>query len=53
MESDSSQIEAQAAHLLDTFQKRKGFILSSGCEIPPEAAPENVAAMVKAVLVKR
>lgn len=26
-----------------------GFILSSGCEIPPEARPENVAAMVAAV----
>jgi uroporphyrinogen decarboxylase len=34
--------------LLDGFASRGGFILSSGCEIPPEAKPENVAAMVSA-----
>jgi uroporphyrinogen decarboxylase len=35
--------------LLRTFQNRGGFILSSGCEIPPEAKPENILAMVNAV----
>jgi uroporphyrinogen decarboxylase len=40
---------AEASHrLLDAFATRGGFILSSGCEIPPEAKPENVAAMVSA-----
>ena len=34
--------------LLGGFIDRGGFILSSGCEIPPESAPENVAALVKA-----
>lgn len=40
------EIAAQSAELLDLFDRRGGFILSSGCEIPPEARPENVAAMV-------
>ena len=53
VESDATHIEAEAANLLDAFQKRKGFILSSGCEIPPEALPEDVAAMVRAVFAKR
>jgi uroporphyrinogen decarboxylase len=39
---DSSQV-------LKHFEHHGGFILSSGCEIPPEAKPENVAAMVSAV----
>jgi uroporphyrinogen decarboxylase len=30
------------------FHDRRGFILSSGCEIPPEAEPENIAALIKA-----
>jgi uroporphyrinogen decarboxylase len=37
-----------SARLLQAFASRGGFILSSGCEIPPEAKPENVAAMVSA-----
>ncbi|MGA2224726.1 MAG: uroporphyrinogen decarboxylase family protein [Syntrophobacteraceae bacterium] len=28
------------------FSTRGGFILSSGCEIPPGSKPENVAALV-------
>lgn len=40
------QIAASSGELMDVFASRKGFILSSGCEIPPEAKPENVAAMV-------
>lgn len=35
--------------LIRSFEKRGGFILSSGCEIPPEAKPENIKAMVDAV----
>lgn len=41
-------IYAKAKELLNMFKDRGGFILSSGCEIPPEAKPENVKAMVEA-----
>jgi uroporphyrinogen decarboxylase len=44
-----AEIGQQSRDLLDLFAPRRGFILSSGCEIPPEARPENVAAMVAAV----
>lgn len=53
VESDPAQIVAQAANLLDTFRERKGFILSSGCEIPPESMPENVSALVHAAGTER
>jgi uroporphyrinogen decarboxylase len=43
------EIGRQSRELLESFAPRGGFILSSGCEIPPEARPENVAAMVAAV----
>jgi uroporphyrinogen decarboxylase len=42
------EISQQSRKLLKLFGPRRGFILSSGCEIPPEARPENVAAMVAA-----
>jgi uroporphyrinogen decarboxylase len=41
-------IAAEAARLMQHFGERGGFILSSGCEIPPEAKQENVAALVSA-----
>jgi uroporphyrinogen decarboxylase len=41
-------IADESSGLLNRFAHRGGFILSSGCEIPPEAKPENVAAMVSA-----
>ena len=41
-------IDAEATRLLDLFAPRGGFILSSGCEIPPEAQPANIKAMVTA-----
>ena len=44
-----TEIGRQSRELLGLFGTRRGFILSSGCEIPPEAKPENVAAMVAAV----
>jgi len=34
--------------LIDLFAARRGFILSAGCEIPPESRPENILAMVAA-----
>jgi len=38
----------ESLRLMGLFSTRGGFILSSGCEIPPGAKPENVAALVSA-----
>jgi uroporphyrinogen decarboxylase len=46
----AEEIEAAAAALLARFDRRGGFILSSGCEIPPEAKEANVAALVRTAL---
>jgi uroporphyrinogen decarboxylase len=46
-------IAAESARLLELFDSGGGFILSSGCEIPPESKPENVAAMVSAARAAR
>jgi uroporphyrinogen decarboxylase len=46
VEGRAPEIEAESAALLRTFRDRGGFILSSGCEIPPESRPENISAMV-------
>jgi uroporphyrinogen decarboxylase len=48
IEGTPMEIEAEARTLIPSFQDRGGFILSSGCEIPPESAPENIMAMVEA-----
>lgn len=46
---DSAEAIADNAHgLIRLFADSGGFILSSGCEIPLESRPENVAAMVAA-----
>jgi hypothetical protein len=34
--------------LIDVVGKNGGFILAAGCEIPPNARPENVKAMIEA-----
>jgi uroporphyrinogen decarboxylase len=47
IESAPEQITRESLILIEQFS-RGGFILSSGCEIPPESRPENVAAMVAA-----
>ncbi|MCF7936752.1 MAG: uroporphyrinogen decarboxylase family protein [Synergistales bacterium] len=44
------EIRAAADRLLALFAGRDGFILSSGCEVPPQAPPGNVSAMTGAVL---
>jgi len=46
VESEPCEIKSASDHLLQAFSGRRGFILSSGCEIPPESKPENVMAMV-------
>lgn len=48
VEASPQEIAAEAAGLLALLGPGRGFILSSGCEIPPEARPELVAAMVQA-----
>jgi len=45
----ADSITEKAFELLKQFSNRKGFILSSGCEIPYEAKPETVSAMVRSV----
>ena len=48
VEATPEVITEESSRLLNAFASRGGFILSSGCEIPLEAKPENVAAMVSA-----
>jgi uroporphyrinogen decarboxylase len=48
VEGTQEEVEAESLRLIRLFEKRGGFILSSGCEIPPEAKPENIEAMVQA-----
>lgn len=42
-------LAAQARRLIAAFADRGGFILSSGCEIPPEAGEGNIAALAAVV----
>jgi len=49
VDAASEEISAESSRLLSLFADRRGFILSSGCEIPPESKPENVTAMVSSV----
>jgi uroporphyrinogen decarboxylase len=49
VEGSPAEIQCEARQLLRFFRGHGGFILSSGCEIPPESRPENVAALVQAV----
>lgn len=43
-------VGAECERLLKKFEGRGGFILSSGCEIPMEADPECIRAMVDAAM---
>ncbi len=49
VEDNREEIRAQALMLTNSHALAGGFILSSGCEIPPESKEENVAAMVEAL----
>lgn len=42
-------LTAQARQLIAAFAEHGGYILSSGCEIPPEAGEGNVAALAQLV----
>lgn len=48
VEASPQDIASDAVGLLDLFSSDRGFILSSGCEIPPEAGSAQVATMVQA-----
>jgi uroporphyrinogen decarboxylase len=48
--SSPREIRVESERLLAAFEERSGFILSSGCEIPPEAKPDCVHALVDAAL---
>lgn len=41
------EVAAECRQLIDVVGKGGGFILSSGCEVPYNAKPENVAAMIE------
>lgn len=43
----AADVERDARRLLRLFDRRGGFILSSGCEIPPESQEATIAAMVR------
>lgn len=43
---DADTVAKEADALIELFAPRGGFILSSGCEIPPESTTETVAALV-------
>ena len=49
VEDTPENIAARSSELKSIFAQRCGWILSSGCEIPPESKPENIMAMVSAV----
>jgi uroporphyrinogen decarboxylase len=49
VEGSPDKIAHKTSRLLDLFEDRGGFIMSSGCEIPPESKPENIASMVEVV----
>ncbi len=46
--AEPEDIFNESVRLKELFSARGGFILSSGCEIPPGAKPENIAALVAA-----
>jgi uroporphyrinogen decarboxylase len=47
---EPGEIDAEARRLLGSLSPAGGFILSSGCEIPPESRPECVEALCRAVV---
>lgn len=47
-EGQPEKILADSLRLKERFSDRGGFILSSGCEIPPKSKPENIAALISA-----
>ena len=50
IDATPAEIASESKKLLDLFANRGGYILSSGCEIPPESKPENIEAMMRAII---
>ena len=48
-QGDPTEVAGYCERLVRCFGNGGGFILSSGCEVPLDAKPENVAALVRAV----
>lgn len=48
IEDSPDEITRESEKLLSIFEKRGGFILASGCEVPPESKPGNIEALVNA-----
>ena len=47
--STSEQVKQSAKNLLEQTAKYKNFVLSSGCDVPPEVSLENVSAFYEAL----
>jgi uroporphyrinogen decarboxylase len=52
-EAEPEKVLNDSRGLIDLFADRGGYILSSGCEIPPGSKPENVQALVSAAYMRR
>jgi uroporphyrinogen-III decarboxylase len=44
---NSEMVEAECKRLIDDCAPGGGFILSSGCEAPPNSRPENIREMIR------
>jgi len=47
-QGEPAQVSEYCERLIETVGQGGGFILSSGCEVPLDAKPENVAALIQA-----
>ena len=48
-QGEPEQVSEYCKNLIDNIGSGGGFILSSGCEVPLDANPENVAALIQSV----
>jgi uroporphyrinogen decarboxylase len=48
MQGDVATVRLTVEHLLGMMAPRKGFVLTSGCEVPPATPMDNLRAMVAA-----
>jgi uroporphyrinogen-III decarboxylase len=50
LEAHPEKVTESVAHLLGSSSQLGQFILSTGCALAPDTSPENIHAMVKAVM---